>query len=1457
MAVDIKVAPDEKLELVQTYITDTNSNSDYFNISELPDTFSGGKNAFLLAGSDKLVANTEIKIQIRDSEGKVCYIEYSNGSPEYYEGNSKVVAVYVYPNTTAFGPATITILGQLKDVPQEWNGLYSVKWTKQININPALANTTRVRFYKRPQVSITEIIEPLYTIVSGSKTPSLIQGSFASIKVNQLETFAGDVKRIKVYRTAQGDISDYDLIQDILVESKNLLTTYTLSGSVVGDGGVFTNDSLSKLWLTGSLYGVLNSTYINDGLQLTGSGALTYSSSLNLLSSNTYELQLDSFFTGSTANKLGIYVSYPTQSILGQPYTSTTPIATLNGITPTKNFGTQTFPFNVPFDYPTASLYLSQDSGTTQWHVGNISLNVSQDTAFSPNEISFITSMPTVLTNETFNFKFEFYDVNNNFVPVAVTQSAVFVGGTNFNTLQSGSLYASASISASLAALSQSVSGTISLTSQSVSSSIAATSSSLSSSISKSASDTSASAANFIILVSGSLNDSIDLVSGSVVVLSSSVSTSLSSLSASLSSSVFGQASQSLYQVYSASAFLDKFIYTDENGKLNSPPTASGNGLYLGSTYLGYYSQSAWRTYMDDQGDFALAGANPNAGFLAWSSKLQRLQVQGDINIQGGNAATTSSVTTAVNNGTASLSSSLAPNIFTSTTGLINRPPSVLVGSTSGLYLGSSNLGYYDGSDWKTYMANNGNFYLSGPGTNSLSWVNGALTINGVINITGGNAATQTYASGTAYTQATTAQSNAVSTAANDATTKANSARTAAELFATGIGNNAVLSGSAAATAAQTAAINQAKADASASVNLLANGNWTAGSGTFITSNSISSPIIAGNGGYISGLFVVGNGGAITLDGSNKKMFIGAGTYANTNTSFYVDNSGQFSLKDKLTWDGTTLSITGTVVITGGATKTAIDNAAAAASTAQTTADSKITGAQVNSNVTSISGGVIQTNTINATQISALSFYGKTARFDTGDVGGWIMDGTGLYKTTGAYTLRLGANAQRISITQTAANNIDTIDRVRIEASTSIPTIAISDTGSLNWSNSGAQMGQVSGLSSPYYQSITTNYVLADGGSNQYGTGVFGIIGLQYAEEEIFVEAENFPLIGQTITGGTGGFDVDDYAYGYWNCSIRVRKFPSSTDALNQTNADTTFGINGVNEQLLAYREFRQANGSQAEFNIDKEQVYGATIPVLGGGGINTPGIAVWYRVEILQNWYIEASGGDIDTQVTAFRPFGDIFVKFGRVNNGYSVFSPGGLQVYQGVRNYMNASIPQGTSGDSSNFFIVKGKSQIIGSLNINGGFSANNKQFKIEHPLNENKWLYHTSTEAPRADLIYRGVLQLQNGEGSASIDGASNMTKGTFDALTKNPQLFLQNNESFDRIKGYVESGSVYVLSENENSTASIDWSVIAERNDVEMIQSPLYDTNGNYKTENYKGEYLDATRSERLLNYSSSI
>ena len=1623
MAVIKKTLFAKNLDRYSVLVTDTEPNSRYFKITELPDSFTGGKNAFLIAGSEELLADTKIQIELKDAAGNIIYHEPGEGIvsssingetivTEYFEGVSKVVSVYIYPET-AYGPCTLTILGELSKyedgngivnpIPLDWEGKYNVKWQKSINVNPSLSNTTKIRFYQRPVATIKEILSPIYRIENDVKVNSGVSQSFADIKLSKLETFAGDVKRIKVFRTSEGDISDYDLIQDILVEAKELLTSYGLTGSVVGQTGILTSETLKSFWNTGSLNAYLTSSRVESGVRLTGSGNFTYTSSLDIKSTNTYELNLDAFYSSSTPSNLGIYLASGSLS---------SSIGTLYGISPTKNLLDTVIPFKITTDYPSASLYFSQSQG--EWHLGNISLKLSQDTAFSPDEVSFITTMPSVIGNETFNFKFEFYDVNNNYVPVAVTQSATFTGGVNVNnTLLLVSSSTSQSLAA-LAAVSSSISGTMTVYSSSasssvnilsgsvsgtigsVSASVSGTIGSVSSSVSGTIGRVSGSISGSIYSLSGSVSSSLTLTSGSITLVSSSLlftsqslSSSLTTLSASVSSSFSFNSSQSAYQVYSASQYLDKFIFTDANGKLNQPPTASDPGLYLGSEYLGYYNgtgTSGWKTYMDNQGDFYLTSSVVGGGFLAWDSSTATLQIQGAINIQGGNAATTTALSSslnavsgAINSATSSLSQSVATTTFTTATGLIAKPPTVLVGSTSGLYLGSTNLGYYNGSDWKTYMANNGNFYLSGPGSDSLTWAGGVLTINGAINITGGNvqsALSNINATTSSLNSATSSLNSSVSNI-NSSITNINSATSSLDsrIFTTATGKinktpsqgstsglylgstflgyyngsawktymddagkfylsgtgtnglswdgsslsitgvikvsdgtevtNATITGAASgATALQSGQTGKSLGLTGGSVGgvTIASTKIYVGTGTYGNANtgfyvdssgnmslkdkltwdgttlSVKGVIQVSDGTEVTAATVSGaasgatalqsgqTGKSLGLTGgsvggvtiASTKIYVGTGTHGNANTGFYVDSDGKMSLKDKLVWDGTTLSITGTVVITGGATKTAIDDAASAASsaasaasTAQSTADGKVAPSQVTNhlggqNVTTIDGG----------KISALSFSGKTAIFDQGSVGGWTMDSTGLYKTTGAYTLRLGADAQRISIQQ--ANAVDSIDRVRLDSSTDIPAITVSSTGSLYWSAAGQDLLTVYDTSNPNFTAINSGFNTPNGSPTHPAVSyVYGIIGLIYAAEEIWIESEAFPNIDNTIVGQSA-FEYGSEVAGYYNATLRVRKFPTSTDALNETNADATYGDK---QALVAYREFRH-NQLDSDRNLDKSQIFGATMPADGPGGINTPAPGSpgnWYRVELRQLWQLQAVSPNPNGEayIVARRPASDIFAKFGRVSNGYSVFSPGGLQVYQGVRNYMNASIPSGSTGDASNFFIVKGKSQIIGSLDVTSGLSANSKQFKIQHPINENKWLYHTSTESPRADLIYRGTLQLQSGVGSASIDAASNMTNGTFNVLTKNPQLFLQNNESFDRIKGYVQSGSVYVLSENQDSTASIDWSVIAERNDTEMLKSPLYDRNGKYKTENYKGEYLEATRSERFLNISGSI
>jgi hypothetical protein len=1230
----------------------------------------------------------------------------------------------VYPET-AYGPCTLTILGELSEydnngvresVPLNWQGQYNVKWQKQINVNPSLANTTKIRFYKRPAATITEILSPIYRIESGSKVDSGTNQSFANIKLSNLETFAGDVKRIKVFRTSLGDISDYDMIQDILVESKELLTSYELTGSVVGNTGILTSETLENYWNTGSLNAYLTSSRVESGVRLTGSGYFTYTSSLDIKSTNTYELNLDAFYSSSSSSNLGIYLASGSIS---------SSIGTLYGISPTKNLLDTVIPFKISTDYPSASLYFSQSQG--EWHVGNISLKLSQDTAFSPDEISFVTTMPTVIGNETYNFKFEFYDVNNNYVPVAVTQSANFTGGSN--TANTALLISASFVSASnlINAVSASISGTMTVYSSSADATIVTLSGSV---------DTT------IFTLSGSVSGSITTVSGSVNTLSGSVSSSLTNLSSSISqssaiilSSSFAQVKNLANGQFSGSFIGDTVIYSPAIGgqvgyikelftvgdtsaaQINLDARTSTRKIYIGT---GTYNNSNTSIYLDSSGQFSLKDK------LTWNGT--NLSVNGSITITNPSTANNGGAVGSFSNGDAITGGSIA---------------GVTIASNK-IYIGT---GTFSNSNTAFYVDNAGQFSLK----DKLTWNGTTLGITGNITITGGNAATTTDVS--------TAQSNAISTASGDATTKANNAQSTAISTAA---SDATTKANNAQAAAEAAAI----AQASTYVTQLANGGWTAGNGTFITSTSISSPTIAGNAGFISGLFKVGSGG-ITLDGTNKKIYIGAGNYNNADTGFYVDNDSNFSLKNKLSWNGTTLSIDGVITST------------------------------------------------------------------SGNIAGWVISSSGLSKTTGAYVLKLDSTNQKISISKSAETVAEIYDVVVLSAEENIEPINTTNqaVGALDWDTNSAVVQTYNGYAITS-ETYTTNFETPDGTAFNTGYTASGSIGLLYANEEIYVDPDILfteAPVNNVIQVST----VGDY-YATWQLILRVRRFPTEADAAAQTNADATFG----DRQVVA------AERILSNYGIDEKNAYGAVVQATGGGGVNTVGSPVIYRVELKQIWNVSISGGDSSDSVTFQRPGGsNVRVQYTRVNNGYSILSPGGLRVYQGLKNYASFTTPSGSTGDASNFMLVKGKSEINGSLTVTSGFSAANKQFKIQHPIDDNKWLYHTSIESPRADLIYRGVIGLTNGSGSVSIDSASAMMNGTYIALTKNQQLFLQNESGFDRVIGTVIDGVVSIASENPLSTDTINWMVIAERNDIQILQSPLYNSDGKYKPERYKREYID--------------
>jgi len=145
--------------------------------------------------------------------------------------------------------------------------------------------------------------------------------------------------------------------------------------------------------------------------------------------------------------------------------------------------------------------------------------------------------------------------------------------------------------------------------------------------------------------------------------------------------------------------------------------------------------------------------------------------------------------------------------------------------------------------------------------------------------------------------------------------------------------------------------------------------------------------------------------------------------------------------------------------------------------------------------------------------------------------------------------------------------------------------------------------------------------------------------------------------------------------------------------------------------------------------------------------------------------------------------------------------------------------------------------------ALHVQGTLQVSStKNFIIDHPVHPTtKKLIHTAVESPRVDLIYRGSIQLENGTAIVNIDRDCTgektcaMEDGTFEALCRDPVYYLQNATDFSRVIGTINNNLLTIISEDTNSTSVINWMVVAERKDRDILESKQTDDNGRLVTE----------------------
>lgn len=164
MSIVKRFQPLKDLDELDVLIDDVNT-SPHIIISDMPQSLPQGKSSFLIETGPYMANGVELQFDFVDGEGNSIYHE---PVADYLEGTSRRISVEVYSDTAA-GPANLIVVGELdsiptapglfadtEPIPEEFQGVYNVRLTKEVIINPVAVNTQPIRFYTQPQVSITE-----------------------------------------------------------------------------------------------------------------------------------------------------------------------------------------------------------------------------------------------------------------------------------------------------------------------------------------------------------------------------------------------------------------------------------------------------------------------------------------------------------------------------------------------------------------------------------------------------------------------------------------------------------------------------------------------------------------------------------------------------------------------------------------------------------------------------------------------------------------------------------------------------------------------------------------------------------------------------------------------------------------------------------------------------------------------------------------------------------------------------------------------------------------------------------------------------------------------------------------------------------------------------------------------------------------------------------------------------
>jgi hypothetical protein len=369
--------------------------------------------------------------------------------------------------------------------------------------------------------------------------------------------------------------------------------------------------------------------------------------------------------------------------------------------------------------------------------------------------------------------------------------------------------------------------------------------------------------------------------------------------------------------------------------------------------------------------------------------------------------------------------------------------------------------------------------------------------------------------------------------------------------------------------------------------------------GDKLVANTIDADRLKTNTGIVGKLYVGDEAATnkVVIDGTAAipAFYQGTGTYNSTSTGFYLDGAGKFSLKDKLTWDTSTLIVKGSLNVTQASTFTG--------------------------NVTLNSGGDIllnggairATGTTGRVEIGSLGIYGYNAT--TGGTPQVRIDAntgqiTAIGGTIGGWTL----SASSLTTTNSAGNTVGLYSDGRLYMG---PNFSVAANGSATFSGTVTIVG--TGSNVPTTQSVNdslaTKVGSADVKNHLGGTNVTTISGG-------IINTGTINLNNVNVNNGTG------------NSTIRLSS--SGLEIYNSVGTRTVYlNPSGSAEFTGSIKSGSTITGSS--FTAGTINVTGETISSATGDGEGTAGDPTGVSSNAFSSTYVRNSITTVGFNAVAF----------------------------------------------------------------------------------------------------------------------------------------------------------------------------------------------------------------------------